>query len=163
MTTRKPAKVSFPDWIEGQITRAQRDGAFDQLPGKGKPIPGIDQPQHELQWVADYLRRERVEVAAILPPQLALAKAVEDLPQALAAMSSETRARATVHELNERIRAAHRAPQHGPPLRVRTVDVEAALDQWRAARAARAAALEAARTPVQAQPAPRRRRWWRRS
>jgi hypothetical protein len=154
--------VSFPDWVEGQITAAQRAGEFDGLSGAGKPIPGIEQPQHELQWVADYLRREEIEVAAILPPQLALAKAVEDLPRALAAMPSETRARAAIDELNERIRAAHRAPQHGPPVRVRTVDVDAALVQWRAARATRVAALEAARTPVQPQPAPPRRRWWRR-
>lgn len=56
---------------------------FDDLAGKDKPIAGIDRPQHELDWVANYLRREDVEVAAVLPPPLALAKEVEDLPDAV--------------------------------------------------------------------------------
>ncbi len=157
MTTRKPGQVSFPDWIEGQISTAQRRGEFDDLPGKGKPIPDIDQPRGELDWVADYLRREEVEVAAVLPPQLALAKEVEDLPERLAALASETRVRTCVLELNDRIRAAHRAPQQGPPLRVRTVNVEAALTKWRAARAT---AAPPQRQPVPEKPAATPRRRW---
>ncbi len=44
MTERKPGDVSFEGWIEYQIRRAQEAGAFDNLGGAGKPLPGIDRP-----------------------------------------------------------------------------------------------------------------------
>jgi hypothetical protein len=159
MTDRKPQNVSFPDWVEGQIRTAEADGAFANLPGKGKPIPGIDRPQHELAWVANYLRRENVDVAGVLPPGLALAKEVEVLPERLQMERSESRAREVVEDLNERIRQAHRRPQEGPPLRVRAVNVDAAVEQWRTAR------LEAKPAPAEpadqaAAPAPVVRRRW---
>jgi hypothetical protein len=150
MTTRKPSHVSFPDWVEGQIVAAQRAGAFDNLPGKGKPIPGLGRPRHELEWVADYLRREHVAVAGVLPPQLALAKEVEDLSTAVAKLHSEAAVRAVVTDLNDRIRAAQRAPQNGPPMRVRTVDATAVLEAWREAKAVRT-------PPRQCQPPAERR------
>lgn len=154
MTTRKPAHLSFPGWVEAQIVTAQRAGAFDDLPGKGKPIPGLDRPQHELEWVANYLRREDVEVAAVLPPALALAKEVEDLPVTVARLHSAARVRAVVADLNDRIRAAHRAPQVGPPLRVRVLDPDAVVAAWQAARPVRAAPPAPPPTPP--------RRWWQR-
>ena len=39
MTQRKPLEHSFESWIEGQIRVAQEQGAFDNLPGAGKPLP----------------------------------------------------------------------------------------------------------------------------
>lgn len=158
MTARKPGNVSFPDWVEGQIAAAQRDGAFDNLAGKGKPIPGLGRPRHELEWVANYLRREDVAVASVLPPQLALAKEVEDLPATVAKLPGERAVRALVTDLNERIRAAQRAPQDGPPLRVRTVDADAVVAAWREARAVHKPSQPS--TPVVAERP--RRRWLRR-
>lgn len=132
MTTRKPPNLSFPDWIERQIRTAEAEGAFANLPGKGKPIPGIDRPQHELAWVVDKLRRENVDVAGVLPPALALAKEVELLPERLQQLRSEARVRAVLDDLNARIRRAQLAPQTGLPVRVRAVDVERAVEEWRA-------------------------------
>jgi Domain of unknown function (DUF1992) len=37
MTERKPPGVSWESWFEEQIRRAREDGAFDNLPGAGKP------------------------------------------------------------------------------------------------------------------------------
>lgn len=157
MTTRKPGHVPFPDWVEGQIVAAQRDGAFDNLPGKGKRIPGLGRPRHEMEWIANYLRREDVEVAGVLPPQLALAKEVEDLPVTVAKLPSETAVRAHVDDLNDRIRAAQRAPQDGPPVRVRTVDANAIVMSWREQRTMRPS------RPSSSPAVPgRNRRWWRR-
>jgi hypothetical protein len=147
-------------WIEHQIRTAQADGAFENLPGAGRPIPDIDKPQSELAWVANYLRREEVDVAGLLPPGLALAKEVEDLPARLARERSEVRARAIVEDLNARIVRAHAMPQVGPPLRVRTVDVDDAIGRWRATRAAAAAARPVPVAPVV--PPSRRRHWWSR-
>ncbi len=135
MTERKPDDVSFGDWVEQQIRRGQEEGKFDHLPGSGKPIPGLDRRQRDLDWAAKWVRRQNVDVCALLPPALALAKEVEDLHQRLSKVRSETRVRAIVEDLNTRIRAAHRAPQLGPPVRAKVVDVEAAVAAWRADRA----------------------------
>lgn len=160
MTKRKPPNVSFPDWIERQIKTAEAEGAFDNLPGAGKPIPGLDRPRDEMSWVADYLRRENVDSAALLPPGLALAKEVEDLPVRLSRAYSERQVREIVEDLNQRILRAHRMPQVGPPIRVRTVDVDAAVSEWAAARAAAHEARVA--SSRQQPPPPPRRRWFKR-
>src|ERR1700712_383472 len=101
MTTRKPSDMSVPDWIELQIRSAERSGAFENLPGAGKPIPGRGQPQHELAWVANYLRRENTDITTVLPPALAVAKEVETLPDRLVRERSEARVREIVTELNQ--------------------------------------------------------------
>ncbi|MCU1656162.1 MAG: hypothetical protein JWO57_818 [Pseudonocardiales bacterium] len=156
MTQRKPPDMSIPDWIEHQIRAAEADGAFDNLPGAGKPIPDLDHPQAELAWVVGYLRRENADVAALLPPALALAKEVEVLPERLLRERSESRVREIVEDLNQRIRIAHRQPQVGPPMRVRTVPVDKAIEQWRRASADLAVTPE----PESRAEATPRRRWF---
>jgi Domain of unknown function (DUF1992) len=156
MTDRKPPTMSFPDWVDAQIRAAEAEGAFANLPGAGKPIPDLDRSQDDLAWVANYLRRENVDVAEILPPALALAKEVERLDQRLQAARSETQARRLVEDLNERIDEAYARPQVGPPLRVKRVKVEEALERWRATRPA---PPPPAPPPVPVRP---RRRWFRR-
>ncbi len=39
------------------------EGAFDNLPGEGKPIPGIDEPYDPLWWIKAWIRRERLAEA----------------------------------------------------------------------------------------------------
>lgn len=155
MTERKPPSLSFPDWVELQVRDAERSGAFDNLPGKGKPIPGLGEPQHELAWIADKLRRENIDIAGVLPPGLALAKEVEVLRETLRSERVEARVRDRLNDLNDRIQRAWLQPQDGPPVRVRPVDVDAVLAQWRADRAEIDAA---APRPRPAEPAPARRR-----
>ncbi|GAC1444714.1 MAG: DUF1992 domain-containing protein [Mycobacteriales bacterium] len=154
MTERRPPGVSTGDWIEAQIRAAQEAGAFDDLPGMGKPIPDLDVPQTDLYYAAKLARREGLDITAMLPPGLALAKEVEELPERLRAVASETRVREAVADLNTRILAAIRAPQIGPPVRTRQLDVEAVVQEWRASLPAPAAVC----APVVA-PAPVRRRW----
>lgn len=158
MTKRKPPNMTFPGWVEQQIRVAEAQGAFENLPGRGQPIPDLDRPSNELDWLAGYLRRENVDIVEVLPPALALAKEVEDLGDRVARISSEARVRAVVDELNARIDRAYARPQVGPPLRVKKVKVDDVLDTWRAGRAA------LARPPAPLAPAPpprRRRRWFR--
>lgn len=160
MTTRKPPGLSFPGWVESQIRSAQTAGAFDDLPGKGKPIADIDTPQHELAWVANYLKRENVEIAELLPPALALAKEAETLPDRLRKVRSESAARTMVEDLNARITRALAAPAVGPPIRVRPLDVDTVLGQWRDAVAATGAAADTEPEPPAPPPRSRRRRWF---
>ncbi len=156
MTTRKPPNMQFPDWVEAQIRSAEQAGAFENLPGKGKPIPGLDRPPGELDWIVGKLRSEDVDMATVLPPALALAKQVEDLPARLAKERSEARVRALVTGLNQRIRRAQLGPQTGPPVRVRALSVDDVVAQWRAALPPPAAA------PPVVVAEPQRTRWFRR-
>ena len=50
MTQRKPPGTSWESWIEAQIRVAMEQGAFDNLPGAGKPLPNLDQ-YDPLWWV----------------------------------------------------------------------------------------------------------------
>lgn len=161
MTDRKPSSMSVPDWIERQIRTAEAEGAFANLPGHGKPIPGLDRPQHELAWVANYLRRQNVDAADLLPPALAIAKEVEQLRERLLRERTQSSARAVVDDLNRRISEAHARPQLGPVFRVKLVPVEPAIEQWSVDRAALAELrrIEREANPAEQQQRPRRR--WR--
>ena len=155
MTTRKPRAVSFETWVERQVREAQERGAFDSLPGAGRPIPA--QTYDEGSWIRDKARREQLPVAAMLPPGLALRKEVEDLPAVLSRLRSEPRVRAVLLDLAARIDAWNRGPQE-PPVYVRRLDVDAQLQAWRDA----AAPPDPVVVPAAAV-APARRRWsWRR-
>lgn len=146
---RKPPGVSFETWVERQVREAQERGAFDGLPGAGKPLPR--EAGDELAWVRQKALREGLPVSALLPPALALAKEVEDLPGRLAGLRSEERVREVVEDLDARIRRARLGPQEGPPVRVRQLDVEALVSAWRDAQ-----------PPPAREPQPRRSRWRRR-
>ena len=75
MTERKPAGVSFESWVDKQIREAEQRGDFSQLPGFGKPLPGIDRPYDETWWIKAKMQREGV---SMLPPALALRKEAVD-------------------------------------------------------------------------------------
>lgn len=131
MTERKPPGVSWETWIDRQVRHGMEDGAFDDLPGHGKPIPGIDRPRDELWWVRDKLRREGV---SYLPPTLALRKDVEDARGAIDAATTEAEVRQIVTEINQRIRQVNRLATSGPPSNLMPLDEQATVDRWRAAR-----------------------------
>jgi len=58
MTERKPPDLSFTSWIDRQINEAAERGAFDNLPGAGKPLPKRTGADAAEAWLRDYLRRE---------------------------------------------------------------------------------------------------------
>lgn len=135
MTERKPPRVSWESWIDGQIRTAQERGEFDNLPGKGRPIADLDDPHDELWWIKRLLKREEISV---LPPALALRKDVDDALDQLANLRSEKSVRDIVTELNRRIREMNAKPAPGPPTTLMPLDVDAIVVRWRAARAASA-------------------------
>jgi hypothetical protein len=161
MTDRKPADMTFTSWIDKQIAEATERGAFDNLPGAGKPIPHRGDEDAADAWLRAYLEKEGVSAEALLPPPLRLRKAIGRLAQAVPAMASEGDVRDAVAELNEEIREWRRIPL-GPSVFVPLVDEEAMVSQWRAGRPAPAATPQ---PPVEdAAPGPGDRpRWWRRS
>ena len=128
MTERKPPGMSFETWVERQIREAQERGEFDNLPGAGKPIPGINGPAEELWWVKQYLRRENL---SYLPPTLALRREVADVLADVPDAPSESAVRRRIAELNQKIAAAIRVPLDGPPLNLMPLDVEEVVESWR--------------------------------
>lgn len=115
--------------IDKQIRLAQERGDFDDMPGAGKPLPGLDKPYDENWWLKDLLRRE--DLSYPLPTTLALRKEIQDLPEKAAAVRSEKTVREMVADLNGRIDEARRKPVDGPPIVLDLVDAEAVLSAWR--------------------------------
>ena len=121
----------YESFVDRQIREAQERGEFDDLPGAGRPIPGLKR-QDPNWWVKGLIEREKISQP--LPPGLALRREVEQLPTTLADVRDEAAARDLVEDLNQRILDLRRRPPDGVPVIVPTVDVEAAVERWRAAR-----------------------------
>ena len=128
MTERKPPGVGFATWVERRIREATERGEFDNLPGAGKPIAGMDEPHDELWWVKDKLRREDL---SYLPPTMALRKAAEDALLAVSRAGSEGEVRRIVAAINARIAEGNRKAASGPPLNLAPYDVERVVAGWR--------------------------------
>jgi Domain of unknown function (DUF1992) len=156
MTERKPPDLSLTSWIDRQIEEAAERGAFDNLPGAGKPLPKRTDEDAAQAWLRDYLRREGVSADEMLPTPLRLRKEIERLTATVQDLRSEQEVRDVVADLNRRIIEWRRIPT-GPPLFLPLVDRDLLVSRWRDQQAAAPAtpALPHAPTP----PTPR---WWRR-
>jgi len=121
--------MPYESWVERQIREATERGEFDNLPGQGKSIKGLNGRDEENWWVKAYLEREQLPLP--LPTSLALRKEVTELPDTLADVPDEQSVREIVSDLNHRIAASHRIRVEGPPIVVRVVDVEHAVAAWR--------------------------------
>lgn len=128
MTERKPPGVSFESWTDKQIREAEERGAFDNLPGRGKPLPSLNTPYDEMWWIKGKMQREGL---SFLPPSLVLRKEAEDAVRAVAEARTEPEVRRVLAEINEKIEAAIRRPPEGPPLNLVPFDVEQAVAEWR--------------------------------
>jgi hypothetical protein len=133
VTERKPAETNFASWIDQQISEAEKRGAFDNLPGAGKPIPDRGETDYVQVWLQDYLRREGVSAEELLPTPLRLRKEIERMAETVQDLRSEQEVRETVRELNWRIMEWRRRPV-GPPIFVPLVDEETTVGRWRDAR-----------------------------
>jgi len=121
MTRRKPPGAGWESWIDQQVREAEERGEFKDLPGAGKPIPGLDKPFDELWWVKDKLRREGL---TYMPPSVALRKEANDALAAASRANSEAEVRKIISAINEKIREANRKGIVGPPLMLVPYDVE---------------------------------------
>jgi hypothetical protein len=133
MTERKPAGVGFGTWVERQIREAAERGAFDNLPGAGKPIADLDKPHDQLWWVKEKLRRENLPY---LPPTIALRRQAEDALAAAYQARSEDQVRRILADINARIVDGNRKAASGPPLNLMPFDVERVVRTWRERRGA---------------------------
>ncbi|HEX9623913.1 MAG TPA: DUF1992 domain-containing protein [Streptosporangiaceae bacterium] len=162
MTDRKPVGLSFTSWIDEQINAAAERGAFDDLPGAGKPLPKRNDFDGRA-WLADYVRREGGSIDDCLPTPLRLKKQRELLAAAVPEFRSEEQVREAAAELNEQIIKWRKLPQD-PPIHVPLVDTEAMVRLWLTAREADELnrAPEPPEPPAQAPEASPASRWLRR-
>jgi hypothetical protein len=128
MTERKPQDVDWESWVERQIRESMERGDFDNLPGHGKPLPGLKGPDDELWWIRDKLRREQV---SYLPPALELRKELDDTMARIASARSEAEVRRLVAAINDRIVYANSHTISGPPSDLVPLDVDRVLEEWR--------------------------------
>lgn len=167
-------------YVEQSIRQAQRRGDFDDLPGAGKPLPGLERPHDPDWWAKQLVERERIDLSEALPPPVALRREKAGFPESLADLTDEALVRERLHDFNSRVLQERRRPWFGatsPPV-VGRVDVEGQVAAWRRLREAGAperagTARPEARTgqPGVVEPGPGghtgrprrdRLRWWRR-
>jgi hypothetical protein len=90
--------------VEERIRKAQEEGMFDNLPGKGQPLRLDDDSR-----IAPHLRASYriLKNAGILPPEMQLRKEISELRQLLSEVQCETDAKELVSEINEKILASN--------------------------------------------------------
>lgn len=126
--SRKPAHLSWESFAERRIREAAEAGAFDNLPGLGQPIPGIDEPLDENWWVRKKLRAENLSV---VPPTIAARRQIELFRNEVAGIATEPQLRRRLNDLNEQILKAIYSTTLGPADGVQLLDVEAEVSAWR--------------------------------
>lgn len=162
MTERKPPGISFASWIDQRITEAAQRGAFDDLPGAGKPLPNRGEAYDGQAWLHDYLRREGVPAEELLPTPLRLRKEIERLTGTVSDLRSEHEVRQVVAELNRRIMDWRKIPV-GPGIFLPLVDEQIMVSRWREGRsAAPPTSPRAGAGRMAADPGSSRPRWWHR-
>jgi hypothetical protein len=133
MTERKPPGTSWETWIEAQIRVAREQGAFDNLPGAGKPLPYLDQEYDPDWWVKQLVQREQI---SMLPPSLELLRKVEKELAAIEKLHDEATVRHRVAGLNAEIAKVNATVLEGPPTRLGPLDVDQIVERWRRTRSA---------------------------
>jgi hypothetical protein len=121
MTARKPPGTSWETWIEAQIHVAREQGAFDNLPGAGKPLPYLGQEYDPDWWVKQLVQREQI---SILPPSLEILRKVDKELAAIEKLHDEATVRRRVAALNVEIARVNATVLEGPPTRLSTLDVD---------------------------------------
>ncbi len=127
MTERKPLTASWESWIEAQIRAAQDQGAFDNLPGAGKPLADLDQPHDPLWWVKQLIRREQI---SMLPPALELLRKVEKQLASIETLPDEAAVRREVTALNAEIARVNATVLEGPSTRLGLLHADEIVARW---------------------------------
>ena len=125
----------YESFIEKQIREAQERGEFDNLPGAGKPLRGLESQDPDW-WVKQLVRREGLDMTDALPPVIALRKEADGFPESLLDLRTEESVRAVLEDFNRRVKLDRLRPTVGPfpPMLARTVDVDELVARWRALR-----------------------------
>ncbi|MEW1962535.1 DUF1992 domain-containing protein [Microbacterium sp. NPDC077644] len=116
-------------FVESAIQVAMRRGAFDDLPGAGKPLEGLG-THHDPDW---WIRRkiETENLTGLGPPAILLRTEDRELDATLDGFSRESDVRELLEDFNKRVIEARRQLLGGPPVVTKTRDVGAEVRRWR--------------------------------
>ncbi|MGB4777083.1 MAG: DUF1992 domain-containing protein [Microbacterium sp.] len=145
--------------VEVAIQQAIRRGDFDDLPGSGKPLPGLDRPHDPDWWIRRKIETEQLQ--GLGPAALTLRAEDARLDDRLDGLAREVDVREMLDDFNRRVIEARRQLLGGPPVITLTRDVEAEVSAWRARRVQRAVPPETPRDAEQPRRRSRRRGFWR--
>lgn len=128
VSERKPPGTPWKAWIDHAIHEAERDGQFDDLPGKGKPLPDLGEGYDPDWWTKKLIQREKVSV---LPPALRIkARVAAELPR-IRNLVREEDVRIALGKLNAEIGKVNRTVTAGPSTQIAPLDADAILERWR--------------------------------
>jgi hypothetical protein len=133
--TGQPTMEQRAQIVEISIQQAMRRGDFDDLPGAGKPLTGLQNAYDPNWWIRQKIERERL--TGLGPPALTLRTEDGQLDEKLDAAPSEDAVRDMLNDFNARVIEARRQLQGGPPVVTAPRDVEAEVERWRERRDAR--------------------------
>lgn len=134
MPERKPFGTTWERWTDRLIREAQERGEFDDLPGSGRPLSGLDAPHDPDWWLRQLAEREGLATES---PALELLRDVERELEALGTLSRPEAVRARIRALNDRIRRANATTTRGAPTQLPALPEDALLARWAEARAER--------------------------
>lgn len=145
------------EFVETAIQIAIRQGAFDNLPGAGKPIEGLG-THHDPDW---WIRRkiEAENLTGLGPPAIMLRTEDHELDASLDDLGREEDVRAVLEDFNKRVIEARRQLMGGPPVVTKTRDVDAEVAAWRQRRQTVRESDAAAAPSGPSAPQRRRPRW----
>ena len=129
--------------VERAIREAQERGEFDNLPGTGKPLRSLGDPERDDPdwWVKQLAEREHLDLSGALSPPLALRKEAATFPGSLLDLRTEASVRAVLEDYNHRVKTDRLRPGVGStfPIWAPLVDVDDLVEQWSALREEQAA------------------------
>ena len=114
--------------VEERIRNAMAQGAFNNLPGAGRPIPDLNEPYDEMWWIRKWLRREGVN---LIPESLARRKEFLARFQMLLLLANESDVRRAVDDLNADVARWNATTTSGPTTDLAGLDVEKTVRRWR--------------------------------
>ena len=131
-----PTAADRAAYIETTIQQAIRRGEFDNLPGAGKPLAGLN-GRHDPDW---WIRRkiESEQLTGLGPPALTLRSEDAALDDRLDGMHREQDVRAAIDDFNLRVKEARRQLLGGPPVITQLRDPDHEVRAWRERRLERA-------------------------
>ncbi len=127
MTERKPAGKSWESWREELIRLAREEGAFENLPGAGKPLTDLGASYDPDWWVKKLVQREKVSV---VPPSLELLRKVEAEVERIWKLSDEAAVRERIRALHVEIARANVRAARRTPTRLAPLDADTIVAQW---------------------------------
>ena len=127
--------MEYETAVDRAIREAAERGAFDDLPGTGKPLPMRNTGDPDW-WLKDLMVREGITGSELLPPAVALRREADGFPESLRDLPDEAAVRRVLDDFNARVEADWRRPGtgKGTPIVAKRVDMEALVAEWAARR-----------------------------